>query len=132
MIIASALLDSLDNPNENLEVSSIPNVIILNASGYDQTNKFGPIEDKNSLAKISGINIVQPNAPPCLVIHGSRDYGIPIAEAEEFVEKMKAAGNLCEFKILDGAGHVPWLEPPYSTEAHQARQDFLRKLGYIE
>ena len=131
MAYATALLDSLDNPNENLKISSKPTAMILNAAGYDQTYKFGPVKDKTSLKKISGINIVKPNSPPCLVIHGSRDY-IPLSEAEEFVKKMRAAGNLCEFKVLEGAGHVPWLTPPYSTESRSARQDFLRKIGYID
>ncbi|MDA3839359.1 MAG: alpha/beta hydrolase [Candidatus Delongbacteria bacterium] len=132
MVIATGLLDSLDNPSENLNISSKPTVMLLYASGYDQTNKFGPVKDKSRLARISGINIVKSNAPPCLVIHGSRDYGIPISEAKEFVDKMLLAGNLCEFKVLEGAGHVPWLKKPHSTEAYTARQDFLRKIGYIE
>lgn len=131
LIITTALLDSLDEPYEDLTISSKPNAMILNASGYDQTNKFGPVKDKSSLAKISGINIVKPNAPPCLVIHGSNDRGIPIKEAETFVTKMRAAGNICEFKVLEGAGHVPWLRPPYSIEASKARKDFLKQLGYI-
>lgn len=132
MTYVAALYEGLDNPTENLNISSKPNAIILNAAGYDQTDKFSPVKDKSKLAKISGINIVKPKAPPCLVIHGSRDRGIPISEAEEFVEKMRSAGNLCEFKILEGAGHVPWLKPPYSTEAHNARQAFLREIGYID
>jgi acetyl esterase/lipase len=131
MSYVAALYDGLDNPAENLNISSKPNAIILNAAGYDQTNKFGPVKDKSKLAKVSGINIVKPNSPPCLVIHGSRDWGIPISEAKEFVKKMRSAGNLCEFKILEGAGHVPWLNPPYSTEAYNARQDFLKQIGYI-
>lgn len=132
LIITTALLDSLDEPTENLAISSKPNAMILNASGYDQTNKFGPVKDKNRLAKVSGINLVKPNAPVCLVIHGSDDWGIPISEANEFVVKMRAAGNICEFKILEGAGHVPWLSPPYSTVAFNARQEFLKQIGYIK
>ena len=132
LIITTALLDSLDEPTEDLAISSKPNAMILNAAGYDQTNKFGPVKDKNRLARISGNNLVKPNAPPCLVIHGSYDWGIPISEANEFVAKMRAAGNICEFKILEGAGHVPWLTPPFSTEASNARQDFLKQINYID
>lgn len=130
---------SFSGSNENIQkfladlaVKSIPNAIILNAYGYDQINKFGPVKDKSRLARISGVNIVKPNSPPCLVTHGSRDYGIPISEAEEFVKKMRPAGNLSEFKVLDGARHVPWLRPLYSTEAYKARQNFLKQIGYIE
>jgi acetyl esterase/lipase len=132
LVVTTALLDSLDEPNEDLKISSKPDAMILNASGYDQTNKFGPVKDKNRLAKVSGINLVKPNAPPCLVIHGSDDWGIPISEANEFVAKMRANGNICEFKILEGAGHVPWLSPPYSTDAYYARQEFLKLIGYIK
>lgn len=130
LIIGAALTDSLNEPNENLNISSKPNAIIINAHGCYL--RFGPCKDKERLARFSGINLVKPNAPPCLVIHGSKDYGVPISTAEEFVTKMRTVGNFCEFITLEGAGHVPWLYPPYSTEVSKAKEDFYKKLGYID
>lgn len=129
LVIGAALTDSLNEPNENLNISSKPNAMIINAHGCYIT--FGPFKDKERLARFSGINLVKPKALPCLVIHGTKDYGVPIADPEAFVNKMRAVGNFCEFKKLDGAGHVPWLYPPYSTEAWTAREEFLKHLGYI-
>lgn len=129
LVLGTALSDSLNETNENLSISSKPNAMILNAHGCSII--FGPFKDKERLARFSGINLVKPNAPPCLVIHGTGDYGVPISGPEEFVKKMRTAGNLCEFKRLEGAGHVPWLFPPYSTEAYMAKKTFLREIGFI-
>ena len=130
LVLGAALSDSLNESNENLNISSKPNAMILNAHGCYII--FGPYKDKERLTRFSGLNLVKPNAPPCLVIHGSNDYGVPISGPKEFVTKMRAAGNICEFKILEGAGHVPWLYPPYSTEVCRAKEDFYKKLGYID
>jgi dipeptidyl aminopeptidase/acylaminoacyl peptidase len=124
------MLDSLDEPNENLAISSKPNALILNAAGYIQTDKFGPVKDKNRLTRISAINLVKPNLPPCLVIHGTNDRSVPFIEAQEFVKKMKSAGNVCEFEILEGGGHVPWFNTKYAQQVDSAYDRFFRQIGY--
>ncbi|OOK68945.1 prolyl oligopeptidase family protein [Mycobacterium kansasii] len=46
------------------------------------------------------------NAPPFLVIHGSRDGVIPVAQARSFVERLRAASrSLVAYVELPGAGH---------------------------
>lgn len=46
------------------------------------------------------------NAPPFLVIHGSRDGVIPVAQARSFVERLRAVSrSLVAYVELPGAGH---------------------------
>ncbi|BBX64620.1 esterase [Mycobacterium saskatchewanense] len=46
------------------------------------------------------------NAPPFLIIHGSRDRVIPVAQAHSFVERMRAVSHsIVGYLELPGAGH---------------------------
>lgn len=54
----------------------------------------------------SPIARVHTNAPPFLVIHGSRDSVIPVEQARSFVERLRAVSrSLVGYVELPGAGH---------------------------
>ncbi|BBX98685.1 esterase [Mycobacterium lacus] len=54
----------------------------------------------------SPIARVHPNAPPFLVIHGSRDSVIPVGQARSFVERLRAVSRSpVGYVELPGAGH---------------------------
>ncbi|HEY0225005.1 MAG TPA: alpha/beta hydrolase [Mycobacterium sp.] len=54
----------------------------------------------------SPIARVHRNAPPLLVIHGSKDSVIPVEQARSFVERMRAvSGSMVGYLELPGAGH---------------------------
>lgn len=54
----------------------------------------------------SPIARVERNAPPFLVIHGSKDSVIPVEQARSFVERMRAvSGSMVGYLELPGAGH---------------------------
>ncbi len=49
---------------------------------------------------------VHPDAPPFLVIHGSKDSVIPVEQAQVFVERLREASNsTVGYVELPGAGH---------------------------
>ncbi len=54
---------------------------------------------------VSPLDHVGPGAPPFLVIHGTHDSLVPIAEAEVFVDAMERAGADVEFVRVLGAQH---------------------------
>jgi acetyl esterase/lipase len=54
----------------------------------------------------SPIDQVRGDAPPFLVIHGTSDSLVPIAEAEFFVEALRAAGAPVEFLRIQSAQHA--------------------------
>ncbi len=57
--------------------------------------------------KASPIARVHPDAPPFLVIHGSGDSVIPVAQARSFVERLRAASHsVVSYMELPGAGHA--------------------------
>jgi acetyl esterase/lipase len=54
----------------------------------------------------SPIARVHRNAPPFLVIHGSKDSVIPVEQARSFVERLRAASqSMVGYLELPGAGH---------------------------
>jgi acetyl esterase/lipase len=54
----------------------------------------------------SPIARVERNAPPFLVVHGSKDSVIPVEQARSFVERMRAvSGSMVGYLELPGAGH---------------------------
>ncbi len=56
--------------------------------------------------KASPIARVHPQAPPFLVIHGSRDTVIPVEQARSFVERLRdASHSVVSYMELPGAGH---------------------------
>lgn len=54
----------------------------------------------------SPITRVHAQAPPFLVIHGSRDSVVPVAQARSFVQRLRAASDsMVGYLELPGAGH---------------------------
>jgi len=57
--------------------------------------------------KASPIQQVHPDAPPFLVIHGTGDSVIPVAQARSFVERLRAVSeSVVGYVELPGAGHA--------------------------
>ena len=57
--------------------------------------------------KASPIARVHPKAPPFLVVHGTGDTVIPVAQARSFVERLRAVSHsVVSYVELPGAGHA--------------------------
>lgn len=57
--------------------------------------------------KASPIARVHPKAPPFLVVHGTGDTVIPVAQARSFVERLRAVSrSVVSYVELPGAGHA--------------------------
>lgn len=46
------------------------------------------------------------DTPPMLIVHGTRDTLVPVGEAEQFVDALRAAGRPVEFVPVPGAQHA--------------------------
>jgi len=73
------------------------------------SKKFVPIADEARFREIgrtiSPANHVSPDDPPTLIVHGDADKLVPIQQAEEIVEKLKAAGVEAKLVVKPGAVH---------------------------
>ncbi len=78
----------------------------------------------------SPIARVHRNAPPFLVIHGTRDSVIPVAQARSFVERLRSvSGSLVSYVELPGAGHgFDMLDGPRAGAMAHATALFLNQV----
>ncbi|MBC8097667.1 MAG: alpha/beta hydrolase [Akkermansiaceae bacterium] len=57
------------------------------------------------LAQASPITTSLSAMPPTLIVHGTNDREVPLQQAGQFYEAMRAAGGSCEYIAVDGAIH---------------------------
>jgi len=69
---------------------------------------FAPVseEKRREIARqISPAHHVSSDDPPTLLIHGDKDYLVPLQQSELIIEKFKAAGVPCELIVKKGDAH---------------------------
>ncbi|MGO4236154.1 alpha/beta hydrolase fold domain-containing protein [Pseudarthrobacter sp. YAF2] len=73
---------------------------------------------------------VHPAAPPFLLIHGTADRFVPLAQSTTFAAALEAAGTAVELLLLEDADHM-WQLPDRSTtaveQATAATIEFFRR-----
>jgi alpha-L-fucosidase 2 len=57
------------------------------------------------LKEFSPINYVSATSPPFLLIHGTDDNIVPVAQSERFCDKFRTAGAGCQLYKVEGGGH---------------------------
>jgi acetyl esterase/lipase len=77
---------------------------------FDPARKaFMPITDVGKILEIgrqiSPITHVSADDPPALIIHGDRDFLVPIQQAEVIIDKLKSAGVEAKLVVKKGEGH---------------------------
>jgi acetyl esterase/lipase len=130
----TAMIDILDEPDEELEISCSPNAMVFYYCCFDPTlDKWfvEKVSSKYNPKECSPNHNIRPDLPPSLVLHGTNDRMCPFWTAKVFVSKMKKAGNHCVFHVLKGAGHIFQLDEKYGKEARDAMNKFLQDLGYL-
>lgn len=151
----TGVIPGLDEPGEDLSVSSVPNAMALFNPAVMMRNfgKYKLLDDeKNSdisertlgrPGEISPIEFVRENLPPTIIFHGTADEAVPFSTVKLFTELMTAKGNRCELKAYEGQPHGffnPRLRNPDRKEAELknyrstvAQLDaFLVSLGYLQ
>jgi acetyl esterase/lipase len=77
---------------------------------FDPARKcFMPITDVGKILEIgrqiSPVTHVSSDDPPTLIIHGDKDFLVPIQQAELILDKLKAAGVETKLVVKQGEGH---------------------------
>ncbi|MEI7911730.1 MAG: alpha/beta hydrolase [Verrucomicrobiota bacterium] len=101
-IAAATILPGNDEPGEDLRISSRANALAL----HNPVLGVGFGEDFfKAHPDCSPLLGVRAGWPPTIISCGTADDTTPYKYAEEFVRKMKAAGNVCELIPVQGAKH---------------------------
>jgi acetyl esterase/lipase len=70
--------------------------------------QFDDVDEKRRAAigrEVSPAYHVTPDDPPTLIIHGDKDFLVPLQQSELIIEKFKKAGVPCELVVKKGAAH---------------------------
>jgi acetyl esterase/lipase len=128
----AAMLDILDEPEEDLSVRSRPDALVFFYSCFDPTLDrwfVKQVQDRVVPEEVSPTHKVSTGLPPALVLHGTEDRNCPFWTAEEFCRSMGRAGNICRLHSLEGAGHIFTMEKEYREEAYRVVEEFLAEHG---
>lgn len=102
----TALLEGLDEPGEDLSISSQPSKLVLFNPVIDTgPGGYGHGRLGDRWEELSPAHHVRAGLPPTLVFHGTADTVVRYALVESFRDAMVAAGNTCTLVGFDGAGH---------------------------
>ncbi|WP_372743959.1 GDSL-type esterase/lipase family protein [Lutibacter sp.] len=138
--IATAIINGLENANENIEISSVPNAVVAYNPVLDTTEKgYGVKKVAGRETEISPCHQVKPNLPPMLIFHGNKDKTVPYENAERFTSLMQKAGNNCELVTVANVGHGFFnghffrkQGDDYFNLCMYDTDVFLKELGYLK
>ncbi|MFA6242241.1 MAG: alpha/beta hydrolase [Candidatus Hydrogenedentales bacterium] len=96
-----------------------PDVVSFLGKSYD--------EDPKLYELASPMLQVKPGVPPTLIIHGTIDELVPVAESGKLAAKLKAVGVPCEFDAIPGWPHTMDLAKPINERFRYDMQKFFER-----
>lgn len=133
---ACALIEGLDNTKEDLTISTVPNALVLLNPVIDNgpDGGFGYNRFKNRYKEISPIHNITKNAPPTIILNGTKDEFVPVKVIDNYKSKMEAVGSRCDVIFYEGVGHAFFAKPPtkYFVETTYESDLFLISLGFLK
>lgn len=131
----TGIVPGMDEKSENLEISSVPNALVLYNPVVDTSPAgYGNERMGERWKDISPQQHIRPGIVPTIIFHGNADKLVPYAQAVAFTDAMKQAGNRCELVTLNGVGHG-FVYRITNSAANRAVRDtdvFLESLGYLQ
>ncbi len=133
---ATALCKGFNDVGGDLNISPRPEALILFNPVFDNGPKgFAHSLVKDYWKEISPIDNIDGNAPPTIVILGTKDKFIPVATAERYKRIMEEAGVRCYLHLyqdkLHGFYNI-WIGKEDMTKTLLEVDAFLSSLGYLE
>ncbi|WP_192822349.1 alpha/beta hydrolase [Rufibacter sp. LB8] len=136
LVLGAALAENINERTDDLRISSVPNLLLVNAGVYNMQADGSTswiskgLKDKNDVQKISPQHLLKKGLPPMLLLHGTHDQSVEYQTAKMFAQAMQQLGNDVEFHTLQGAPHAIWWDRRFSGKVATLRTEFLKKHGY--
>ncbi len=131
---AAALIDGFNEYGEDLSVSCRPQALILFNPVFDNgPGGYGYDRVQDYWQGFSPLHHIDKDAPPTLVLQGTRDKYIPVATVEKYKAIMDESGARCDLILYEGDGHgfFNFGNPRYAETMKEAER-FLGSLGYLQ
>jgi acetyl esterase len=131
-LAAAADLTKLDEPSENLKVSSRPNALILfNPVFNNGPGEYGYDRIGERYPEISPYHNIREGAAPTVVFLGTKDKLVSVHTAKSYQSKMIENRNRCELFLYEGQVHGFFNTGEYYLKTVREADIFLESLGYI-
>jgi acetyl esterase/lipase len=103
----TGVIKGFDEANENLNISSVPTMMILFNPVIDTTEKGYGMKKvgEHRKTEISPCDNIVSGIPPTLIFHGTADKTVPYENVERFTKLMNEKGNTCKLIPFEGKGH---------------------------
>lgn len=132
-VAAATDLTRLDEPSENLSVSSRPNALVLfNPVFNNGPGEYGHERIGDRYPEISPYHNITKGAAPTLVMLGTSDKLVAVKTAEAYKAKMIEAGSRCDLILYPGEPHGFFNKGEAFNKTLQETEKFLKSLGYLE
>ncbi|MCG1037447.1 alpha/beta hydrolase fold domain-containing protein [Polaribacter sargassicola] len=135
---ATTLLEGLNEPNEDLSVTTKVSALILYNPVIDNGKEgygFERIGDRYQ--EISPLHNIKKGAPATIFFLGDNDQHIPVATAENYKAKMEAVGSRCDLFVYKNQSHGFFNQWKKEGREHYLKTTyeadvFLESLGYVK
>lgn len=129
----TAMVDGLDDPQDDLEVPCKPKALVLFNPVFDNgPGEWGNPRVGARYREFSPAHNINEGAPPMIVFLGDQDALIPVHVVQKFQSNMKKVGSRCEIHIYPGAGHGFFNSAKYYIKTMIEADKFLATLGWLE
>ena len=140
LAVASANISKYDNTNENLMISSKPNLLILfnpildttpDAWGYGSFMRRVGNKITDNPYEISPIHHISKKTPPTIILTGTNDNLVPVIKINEYKNIMTANNVRCDVVFYKDAEHgffnrgEDFIDTVYKSDL------FLKSYGYL-
>ncbi len=134
LALATTLVSNWNEHSDNLDISAVPNVVMVNAAVYDLTvpnSKWivRDFDDPNLVKQISPNDLIKRTDTKYLLIHGEADGNCSFESAQYFYDNMKAIGNDITLHSIPDAGHFIWFGK-YAKDVYPTQSRFLQTLSF--
>jgi len=96
-------IDLFENPNEDLSVSSKPNLLILYNPVLHFGRKWQWIKNPSDASPYENL---KKDAPPTIILTGTEDKIVPVELVKNYKKRMESIGSRCDLILYEGAEHA--------------------------
>ena len=96
-------IDLFENPDEDLTISSKPNLLILYNPVLHFGRKWQWIKNPSDASPYENL---KKGAPPTIILTGTEDKIVPVELVKNYKKRMESIGSRCDLILYEGAEHA--------------------------
>lgn len=132
---ATALIESHNESIDDLNISSIPNALVLFNPVIDNgPGGYGHERIGDNYKDFSPLHNIRKKAPPTIIFLGTNDKLIPVTTAQYYKMVMKKVGSACKLRLYKDQGHgfFNYKNFEYYKKTIKETNQFLQAYGYLK